>query len=57
MPTLAPERDAELGAPLSDDLFDLDVRIEVTTTGPEAGWHSIGCSLTCSSCIQSTCYC
>ncbi|MBT2448819.1 hypothetical protein J7F03_17315 [Streptomyces sp. ISL-43] len=56
MPTLAPERDAELAASMSDDLFDLDVQIEVTTK-PEAGWHSIGCSITCSSCIQSTCYC
>ncbi|GAA4879227.1 hypothetical protein ACGFX4_03580 [Kitasatospora sp. NPDC048365] len=40
-----------------DELFDLDVRIEVTETGAEAGFTSFGCSLTCSSCVPSTCYC
>ncbi|MFD5148122.1 FDLD family class I lanthipeptide [Streptomyces sp. NPDC058401] len=53
MPTLAPERDAELADPQTEDLFDLDVRIEVDTTRPEAGFTSISCS----SCFQSMCYC
>ncbi|MFJ7206604.1 FDLD family class I lanthipeptide [Streptomyces sp. NPDC098789] len=59
MPTLAPELDAELAAPLTDltdladDLFDIDVRIEVDTTRPEAGFTSISCS----SCLQSMCWC
>ncbi|MFD7031948.1 FDLD family class I lanthipeptide [Streptomyces sp. NPDC059917] len=56
MPTLAPELDADLAAPLTDptdDLFDIDVRIEVDTTRPEAGFTSISCS----SCLQSMCWC
>ncbi|MFF1416022.1 hypothetical protein ACFVX6_40720 [Streptomyces sp. NPDC058289] len=56
MPTLAPERNAELAEPQSDDLFDLfdiDVRVEVDTKRPEAGWTSFSCS----SCLQSMCYC
>ncbi|GAA1272941.1 hypothetical protein GCM10009665_71050 [Kitasatospora nipponensis] len=40
-----------------DDLFDLDVRIDVTETNPEAGFTSFGCSLTCHSCLNSLCYC
>lgn len=53
MPTLAPERTSELADAQSDDLFDIDVRIEVDTTRPEAGFTSFSCS----SCLQSLCYC
>ncbi|MEU5435982.1 FDLD family class I lanthipeptide [Streptomyces sp. NPDC020719] len=45
-----------LDSPEFDDLFDLDVQIEVTNTVGEVGFTSWGCSLSCS-CFQPTLCC
>ncbi|MFJ8388867.1 FDLD family class I lanthipeptide [Streptomyces sp. NPDC094438] len=37
-----------------EDLFDLDVQIEITETSAEAGFTSFGCSFTCS-CSPTLC--
>lgn len=39
-----------------DDLFDLDIQIEVKKTDGEVGFTSWGCSLSCS-CFQPTLCC
>ncbi|MDH6121334.1 FDLD family class I lanthipeptide [Kitasatospora sp. GAS204B] len=38
-----------------EDLFDLDVRIEVSETAAEAAFTSVVCSVTCASCIMTAC--
>ncbi|MER7757717.1 FDLD family class I lanthipeptide [Kitasatospora sp. NPDC097643] len=38
-----------------DDLFDLDIQVEVTETPAEAGFTTWGCSVTCSCFATSLC--